>query len=119
MGDLWITAIFKGSGWPKPPKGLCAEHLPFHIAATGFADRSTRDRGQGAVGEHFLDKRRLSPSDKKYQQAFSRVFDSAFDVPASSPDWAADLLAKIDDACAETIGDLRPAAPHSRQVAGR
>ena len=60
-----------------------------------------------------MDKRRLGPSDKKYQQAFSSVLTAAFDVPGSSPDWAADLLMKIDDADAGGRGEPRPGRPRS------
>ena len=41
-------------------------------------------------------KRRLSPSDAKYKQAFSPVLQLAFCVPSSTLEWEADLLAKLD-----------------------
>jgi hypothetical protein len=55
-------------------------------------------------------KRRLSPSDKQYQQAFAPVLSAAFRVPSSSPAWEADLLAQLD-------GVKRQEEPqHSRQA---
>jgi len=62
-------------------------------------------------GGHFqVIKRRLSPSDKQYQQAFAPVLAAAFHVPSSSPAWETDLLAQLD-------GVRRPEEPpHSRQA---
>ena len=50
-------------------------------------------------------KRRLSPSDTKYQQAFGTVLQVAFDLPVSSPDWEAGLLAKLDEADSGNTND--------------